>query len=478
MRGAFGLFFGLSVIFTSSASFAEPTFPEWIKIQEKRSFRSLVDIYTKPADKSKGAVPASPSKKDPNYYFHWVRDAALVTEPFVAVFLNTKDETTKQAIFHWLHDYVEFSRELQGTPNKTPGFVGEPKFYVDGRAFDEPWGRPQTDGPALRTLKLIPFAMHLLDLGKDEYVRSFLFDPTSPGSGLMGGDMSYVSEAWAFPTFDLWEEVLGDHFYSLAVQRRAFLELQRLSNRMGDPALGKTYEAEAHKIEERMSAFWKADLKRIVPTLRAQWGPAKASQLDTAVILAAIHTRSGKAGAWEPSDDRVISTAHQLIKAFRALYPINQQYDRPGIAIGRYPEDTYDGVRTNSVGNPWFLTTLALAEYSYALRLSLETQEKILISDLNLGFLSSAMSGTELWVGMTLEKGEPAWNELLKGLVRVGDAFVARAGFHMNRETGAMSEQIDRHTGFMRGAEDLSWSYAAFLSAVWTRERILRPSLR
>src|SRR5688500_16671266 len=29
-------------------------------------------------------------------------------------------------------------------------FLGEPKFQADGSAFNDPWGRPQNDGPAIR----------------------------------------------------------------------------------------------------------------------------------------------------------------------------------------------------------------------------------------------------------------------------------------------------------------------------------------
>jgi glucoamylase len=36
-----------------------------------------------------------------------------------------------------------------------------------------------------------------------------------------------------------------------------------------------------------------------------------------------------------------------------------------------------------------------------------------------------------------------------------------------------MSEQFDRVTGYMRGAEDLTWSYGAFLQAVRARRVLM-----
>jgi glucoamylase len=36
-----------------------------------------------------------------------------------------------------------------------------------------------------------------------------------------------------------------------------------------------------------------------------------------------------------------------------------------------------------------------------------------------------------------------------------------------------MSEQFDSVTGYMRGARDLGWSYAAFLRAARARRRLI-----
>ena len=33
--------------------------------------------------------------------------------------------------------------------------MGEPKINIDGTPYNDPWGRPQNDGPALRGLNMI-----------------------------------------------------------------------------------------------------------------------------------------------------------------------------------------------------------------------------------------------------------------------------------------------------------------------------------
>jgi glucoamylase len=52
------------------------------------------------------------------------------------------------------------------------------------------------------------------------------------------------------------------------------------------------------------------------------------------------------------------------------VYAVNGADDArgvPGFLVGRYPNDTYDGYETGSVGNPWILATNAMGELYYRL---------------------------------------------------------------------------------------------------------------
>jgi hypothetical protein len=79
-----------------------------------------------------------------------------------------------------LKEYVTESDKLQRTSNPSGDYqgagIGEPKFNVDGTAYTGSWGRPQTDGPAIRATVLIEFANLLLDSGETDYVTSTLYD--------------------------------------------------------------------------------------------------------------------------------------------------------------------------------------------------------------------------------------------------------------------------------------------------------------
>ena len=106
-----------------------------------------------------------------------------------------------------------------------------------------------------------------------------------------------------------------------------------------------------------------------------------------------------------------------LTKTFNDLYPINKIRPELGVAIGRYPEDRYDGYGTSSQGNPWFLSTVALGEF-YCLQ------------------------------------GNKS---------RQADAQFARVLFHS--DNGKMSEQLNHTTGYMQGAYELTWSHNSYMTA-------------
>ena len=154
----------------------------------------------------------------------------------------------------------------------------------------------------------------------------------------------------------------------------------------------------------------------------------------------------------------------------RDEYSINGRYyphsqGHLGYAVGRYVEDSYDGNGKikNNKGNPWYLCTLAHAEFYYRL-IPYFTKKPMEINAINkpffmeLGYFSST-SATEVEL---LEKGHQIYqsgskehSELLKAFRDKGDAFVAvvRDWACWN---GGMWEQFGRDTGREMGASHLT----------------------
>jgi glucoamylase len=118
-----------------------PGLEDWIQEQRKISFGYLLDNIAPNGANAKDAAPgsviASPSKHAPNYYYQWVRDAAITMGDVVEAYANSGDEKYK----HIIDAYADLQGALQNTFNPSGGYttggLGEPKFQVDGAPFTE-----------------------------------------------------------------------------------------------------------------------------------------------------------------------------------------------------------------------------------------------------------------------------------------------------------------------------------------------------
>lgn len=435
-----------------------------------------------------GAVIASPSTS-PDYRFHWVRDGAITMDTIRELRGRSSDAIEQARLLQLLWSYAEFSRRNQLTPNPSgpaDGLgMGEPKFNLDGSAYNEPWGRPQNDGPALRASTLIRLAHELIDQGREAEVRERLYNPHQKWSTVIKSDLEFVSHHWRDSSFDLWEEVRGAHFYTRLVQRRALLEGAGLAERLGDEPAARWYRSQASLLESALSRHWDTHRQQIDATRDRDEGiNYKSSGLDVAVILGVLHaTPRGLSGDssedlfFQASDPRVLATVQKIEEAFRTIYPINSRPTDPeglpmGTAIGRYPEDRYSGESTSSQGNPWFLATAALAEHSYRTASELKRARLLTITATSARFynrLPAVMLLGGVRASDKLRMGrDPRFTAIIRGLQERGDALLRRIKYHGD-PSGELSEQFNRDNGYMQSARALTWSHAGLLTAVWAR---------
>lgn len=460
----------LSGVVASSSIQAKPngTIVDWMQSQEVIANHNLLRNIN-PSDAARGVVVASPSRVAPNYYFFWVRDAALVMDHVVNLFLEAKDTKSKNYYRELIWDYINFSRGNQVTPNRSGG-LGEPKFNVNGSAFDGDWGRPQNDGPALRALTLTKFAYALMAEGDYVAVRDRLYNSAIPAYTVIKADLEFISHHWREANFDLWEESYGDQFYTRMAQRNALLVGARLAAKLDDQGAADWYNEQAKLLATEISKHWRSDLGAVLITLNRKGGiDYKNSGLDSAVILAALHSDSGD-GFFDVTDERILASARKIEATFAQIYPINQNKNL-GVAIGRYPEDRYDGYRTDREAHPWFIATAGFAELHYRLARKLAKSGSVTFTKKNLKFYQSLYPAgqTPSFINEgKLMGGDEKFQQLLTALVEKGDGFMRRVRQH-TADDGAMSEQFNRYNGYMTGAEHLTWSYAALLTAVRSR---------
>ncbi|KTC90771.1 glycoside hydrolase family 15 protein [Fluoribacter dumoffii] len=381
-----------------------------------------------------GAIVAAPSKQNPDYYYDWIRDSAIAMGLIESWYEHSHAFTYKERLL----TYVSWTRKLQHQYDSIPGqdILGEPKFYIDGYPFEGPWGRPQNDGPALRASVLIRFAQLLLDENEVEYVRSNLYDKNlDPDSmGVIKMDLEYTAHHWSDKNYDLWEEVLGHHFFTAMVQQKALQEGAALARRLNDNEAAIYYEQQAKLIKTRLNQHLDSAHKTIQATLLPHPGPRKTLELDSSIILGVLLNLQAD-GDFSPSSFYVKNTVQALYEQFNSMFPINKNHVGE-ILFGRYPGDTYDGHQTNSIGNPWFILTATMAEYYYTLADNLP------------------------WAKHT---------EIAKH-IQSGDNYLKLIKKYAPNMK--LSEQINLNTGIQQGAPSLTWSYVAVLRAIELREKL------
>ena len=397
----------------------------------------------------RGAIVASPVlaayDPDPDYFFHWYRDSAVVID---ALRLLVEDGSGGPEGLSHFADFVRFSRSLQDLDGRAPAglpsrranvaadfvrflrddddFAGvhgeavaaETRVNPDGTLDISKWARPQHDGPPLRALALLRWLQGV----------SLTPDLDAAVSALIRSDLGFTFGHWREPSFDIWEEDQGLHYYTLRVSAAALAQGASWLQTRGDDRQAQDYRAEAQGILRRLDGFWLADegyyRSRILDSGRS------AKELDIAVILAAIHVGEADA-AHSVHDPRMQATLTRLEDLFDAAYPINRNRSaRTRPAMGRYAGDVYYS------GGAYYFSTLGAAEFCFR--------------------TAAGARDVQAWI----ERGD--------GFLETVRAFTP--------ESGELSEQFDQHTGAQSSARHLAWSYAAFISCVAARRHVAGPS--
>ncbi|KAJ3078190.1 glycoside hydrolase 15 protein [Quaeritorhiza haematococci] len=504
---------------------------EWLAEQVPFSMRYMFgNIH--PAGTVPGTVVAGTSKINPPYFFHCASaaahavplctmaklvdlpthldytaialalagrlsaGAALTMDVVVTLYSETTNPSDESRYEELLWSYATLSRENQRAPACVPfvrniceakGGPGEVKFNPDGSVYAGPWGRFQNDGPALRASTLIRFASAYMKKGGDVgLVKQLLYDSVLPSRSVIKVDLEYVSHEWNNVNFDLWEEIPAQHFFTRMVQRRALLEGAAFARTMEDPHAATWYESQARLLEAKINEHWSSYdgfIREMIDT--PFWYSRRAPNIAT--VLAVIHGYNHD-GYYSPINEQVLATVDQLRQDFEDTYPIAKIKVDPatvntgkplvlGTPFGRYREDIYDGSQGmggQTAGNPWFLTTLAVAELFYQAIAEYESIGSISVTPISLRFFQG-IEAKDVAVGETYTKsatGTPGqFEKIIETMAQVADNLIRRVKYHVG-PTRRMAEQFNRHFGFQCSAEDLTWSYASVLTTNFARNKL------
>jgi len=423
-----------------------------------------------------GSVLASPVPAhydpDPDYFFHWFRDSALVIDALRVALLEGDAEP---AAVGRLGEFVRFSRELGSLDGRAflaqvtwrsgvqPAFLqflrpeeeiaalsgeslrADVRVNADGTPDLIRWSRPQTDGPALRSLAL----MRWWPLLADAQLRE-------DASEVIDGDLAFVLSHTREPSFDIWEERNGHHYYTQLLGAEALRIGAAWLEEAGQAMRAQHCRAAADALISRLDALWStaAGHYRASDAMPAADG---SRELDIAVVLGALHTDRVR-GRHSVLDPRTQATLAALEQLFEAEYAINRQLPE-GLApaMGRYPNDRYYS------GGAYYFATLAAAEFHFRLADTLNTGEPLVTAAENQEFLNR--------LGCPAASGDG--RAVAARALERGDAFM-RTVQRFTPANGELAEQFDRTSGEQTSARRLSWSYAAFITAAAARAQACR----
>lgn len=192
---------------------------------------------------------------------------------------------------------------------------------------------------------------------------------------------------------------------------------------------------------------------------------------DVNSIISSIHTFDPAAACtdatFQPCSSRALANHKVVTDSFRTVYGINSGIAQgQAVAVGRYSEDVYYN------GNPWYLATLAAAEQLYSAAYQWDQLSSVTVDSTSLAFFRDLVPSIATG---TYAKGSSTYTSILSAVRTYADGYIAVVQKY-TPSNGGLAEQFDKSSGAPLSAADLTWSYAAFLTAADRRAGTVGPT--
>lgn len=373
-----------------------------------------------------GAITASPDLNTPggSYFYHWARDGALT--------MNTLQSFTNNTFsIKYAKDYLLWLQNIQS--KKDPNGIDiriEPKYEIpSGYAYTGPWCRPQNDGPGLQAIALINSGL-----------------PIEETWSTIKYNLDYILYGYSSDTCDLWEEIVSsDFFWNKVTMAKALSLGAKLADKMGYKIDYENWIYMSKQIKENLyNSHWNG----------YYYYQATNRPIDGAVIIGLNAGYDESDNFLNPLSYEVASTVYYYNLAFSSEYSVNfSDMELFGILYGRYPGDIYAG------GNPWIITTSALATLMYRISYKLKNGDYM------------NQNTVSMWEKVFNVKYIPRPMDIF--FKAQGDGLLHRLKHYIQPYNFHMYEQIDKNYGTQISAFDLTWSYAEVLNSLVERNKLV-----
>ncbi len=312
--------------------------------------RSLL-VFSLMYDKNSGGLMAAPEldeyfTKCGRYAYCWGRDAAFITEALDKAGLNE----CVDKFYNWAVKVQEEDGSWQQ------------RYHMDGN-LGPCWGL-QIDETGTIIWGMLNHFYYTKNMG----FLQFVWESIKAGADFLA---EFIDKETGLPkpSFDLWEERLGEHAYSSAAVYAGLKAAAEIADILGKSDTEKeTWIKIAENMRESIiKYFWKEDFSRFIRSVRVKLNGWGAEQTHNPVMLEVNpkgYVRDFTLEDWIVDVSlvglsipfQVFSAEDTKIRDTVAL--IEQTLTSHGIGgIKRYENDGYID------GNPWILTTLWVALY-------------------------------------------------------------------------------------------------------------------
>ena len=351
-----------------------------------------------------GCCISSPSIENPNYYYHWTKDAALSMLAIDKLYINNKIDDI--AYFTRFMEYVKFESGILDL-----GLCrGEVKYNVNGTKTNNKY--PLNDGPALRVLALDNFFLYNFKKENTDMI-DLLYDKMNKNKSIIKSDLEYICKNAFNKSYDFWEDINDHHLTTKLFERNALEVGINIATLMKDDNAVNKYQEYYNYVNEYILYF---NNFYVIPHLNPLVNNYK-DNLDSSILIALDVCNIN-------IDMCLVSYVSEIVKYYRDNIKINK--DSKLYLIGRYPNDKYFG------NNVWLLCTIYLVIFYKRLK-------------------------DEIHINMILSLYEDY--DDMKSLVNDYIKFLYDIGVNSN-----WSEQLDSNKLISVSAEHLTLNYVAFIN--------------